>query len=378
MKNSESKIVRIVEQNNQTGLSKSQKLFNKLIKKNEEERKLLRAWQTTIPLYQKKYASEFEPQMQAFNVLRTELVHLFDQASADKIFGKNDKEKLQDIICTISAELIIDNDNDELKQIYNKHSKGDFDAESEEQGNAIKSAMEELLGVKLGDEFDLRSPEKMMEHMDEKMREKFEQQEQIEQGRRERQSKRKKSAKTIAKEAKQQEETQNIRQSIQEVYRKLARALHPDREQDPVERDRKTALMQRVNVAYHAKDLLQLLELQLEVEQIDQATINSMTGERLKYYNKILKTQYVELQHEVSAVSISFALRFNIDPEVLSSPIGVLRDLESEIKKIQQQTTLLRKDLDSFKEDVKNIKNYLKSYPDPVSALFEEMGFCKL
>ena len=225
----------------------------------------------------------------------------------------------------------------------------------------MKAAMEGILGVEFGDEFDLRSPEKTMAHVDEKMRGKFAQYEQLEQARLKQRGKRKKSAKMLAKEAKQQEETQNISQSIREIYRKLASALHPDREQDPVERNRKTALMQRVNIAYNAKDLLRLLELQLEVEQIDQATINNMTEERLKYYNKILTEQSAELQQEVSTVRVSFSFRFNIPLGFLSSPMMALRSLELEIKKMQQKITQLREDLDAF-QDIKNIKNYLRSY----------------
>ena len=57
--------------------------------------------------------------------------------------------------------------------------------------------------------------------------------------------------------------------AVREIFRKLASALHPDRETDPGERARKTALMQRANVAYAANDLLGLLELQFEVDQID-------------------------------------------------------------------------------------------------------------
>lgn len=354
-------MVHIIEKNDQAGLSKSQKLFNKLIKKIDEERKLLVAWQTTIPLYQQKYASKFDPQVQTFNVLRAELVRLFDHAYTKKGFSKNEKEKLQDILCAIAFELIIENDVEDLKQIYNKHSESTFDAEYEEEKNAMKAAMEGILGVEFGDEFDLRSPEKTMAHVDEKMRGKFAQYEQLEQARLKQRGKRKKSAKMLAKEAKQQEETQNISQSIREIYRKLASALHPDREQDPVERNRKTALMQRVNIAYNAKDLLRLLELQLEVEQIDQATINNMTEERLKYYNKILTEQSAELQQEVSTVRVSFSFRFNIPLGFLSSPMMALRSLELEIKKMQQKITQLREDLDAF-QDIKNIKNYLRSY----------------
>lgn len=373
MKSSSSRTVRIVENNDQASLSTAQKMFNKLIKKIDKERKLLEIWQTTIPLYQQKYANEFNPQVQTFNTLRAELVRVFDQAYINKGFSKNDKAKLRDIICTIAVELIMENDNDDLKQIYNKHSGSDFDAESEEEETSIKAFMESVLGIELGDEFDLRSPEKTMAHFDEKMREKIALHEQLEQARLEQQGKRKKSAKVLAKEAKQQEETQNISQSIREVYRKLASALHPDREPDMIERERKNALMQRVNVAYDAKDLLQLLELQLEIEQIDQLTINTLTEERLKYYNKILMGQSAELRQEVSAIRFAFNMRFDIPPDV-SSPVAVMHDLESDIKQIKRDIESLKNDLPLFK-DSKNIKRYLKSYQISSQPFVEEGAF---
>ena len=49
-------------------------------------------------------------------------------------------------------------------------------------------------------------------------------------------------------------------QSVRDVYRKLVSALHPDREADGAERERKTALMQRANQAYERNDLLELLD----------------------------------------------------------------------------------------------------------------------
>ena len=73
----------------------------------------------------------------------------------------------------------------------------------------------------------------------------------------------------MAQEVRQQELVQDASRSLRAVYRQLASALHPDREQDERERQRKTRLMQRVNVAYGKQDLLQLLTLQLEIEQID-------------------------------------------------------------------------------------------------------------
>lgn len=61
------------------------------------------------------------------------------------------------------------------------------------------------------------------------------------------------SAKTIA--------TDSVRTSLREVFRELARELHPDKQQDPTERERHTLVMKQVTQAYEVGDLAQLLEL---------------------------------------------------------------------------------------------------------------------
>jgi len=375
--NSVAPAVHIVSQNKQSTLSKSQKLFNNLIKKIDAERKRLVAWQTMIPLYHQKHASEFAPLTQTFNELRAELVRLFDKASAEKLFNKNDKAKLKDMISTIAAELIVENDDEDLKRIYNKHSGGDIDAEIKEEKSAMKAMMQDILGIDLGDGFDFGSPESMMAHVSEKMRQKLEDEEQVRQDYQKRNVKRKRSPKTLAREAKQEAEAQNISQSIREVYRKLASALHPDKEQDALERDRKTALMQRVNIAYNNKDLLKLLELQLEVEQIDQAAINTITEERLKYYNKILAEQSKELRMEVSAVSDFFRIRFNIAPDVSLSPETAIRSLEDDIKNLKKDISGLKDDLYLF-QDLKNLKKHLKLYKIPPKTIFDDESFWEM
>lgn len=90
---------------------------------------------------------------------------------------------------------------------------------------------------------------------------------------------RKKSAKTLAKEAAKAQEEEQISLSIRGVPQtgQCAARYEPD----PAERERKTALMQRANEAYANKNLLQLLELQLELEHIDAAHLANLAPERL-------------------------------------------------------------------------------------------------
>src|SRR5260370_34474944 len=96
------------------------------------------------------------------------------------------------------------------------------------------------------------------------------------QAREARRAKRKKTPRQLAAEAREQVEQAELSLSIREVYRKLASALHPDREPDPQERERKTPLMPRANQPDGKNSLLQLLQLQLELEYIDQSAINNI------------------------------------------------------------------------------------------------------
>jgi hypothetical protein len=92
---------------------------------------------------------------------------------------------------------------------------------------------------------------------------------------------------------------------VRDIFRKLASALHPDRETDSAKRGRKTALMQRANVAYAANDLLGLLELQLEANQIDQTGLDNLDDDRIKQYNRILDGQAGEIKAEIIALETS-------------------------------------------------------------------------
>src|SRR5205085_9368643 len=91
-----------------------------------------------------------------------------------------------------------------------------------------------------------------------------------------------------AAQQRREDEAQQATQSVREIFRKLASALHPDRETDSAQREVKTALMQQVNQAYTSNDLLALLELQLRIEQVDAAHMAQADAQRVKHYNRVL------------------------------------------------------------------------------------------
>lgn len=351
-------------------MSNAQKTFNRLSKKIAKQREQLGAWKTTVPLYQEKYVREFDPLLQSFDEHRVELVHIFDRLYADKIFSKTDRTKLQHLICAMAADLLDSGDHEELKEIYNRYSGSDYDAEEEQDNQEIRSMMESMLGVELGDDIDMRTPDEVFDHVSKQLYEKLYQDVPDMEHQAPSHSSRKKSAKVSAREARLQAEAQQVSQSIREVFRKLASTLHPDKEPDPKERARKTELMQRANSAYSNNDLLSLLELQLEIEQIDQAAVNSISEDRLKHYNKVLKEQSAELQQELDMVEMSFRAHFDFSPYGALSPTMAFTMLERDIAQIRQDIAGLKDDVELL-QDPKNLKKWLKAYKIVRRPVFE-------
>ena len=341
-------------------LSKGQKTFNTLIKKIAQGRAHLAAWETVDAPYKQKHAAEFMPLFKEAEELQVNMVYALDKACSQDGLSKAERRDIASIITDMVEELLLTRDDAALKAVFNRYSEIDYDS-AEAAGQAgRKATLEELFGVELDDDIDLSSPEDLLNHAQEKMRERQAQESAKWQAREERQAKRKKSARQLAKEAKEHEDAQQLRLSMREIYRKLASALHPDREPDPRERERKTALMQRVNQAYDKNNLLQLLELQLEIEQIDQATINNVSEDRLIHYNKILREQLAELQHEISRVEGGYAALTLSDPFAIVSPQTVMKHLAAEIANFRNVIRGLKNDLLAF-EDIRKLKAWLKA-----------------
>lgn len=360
MTQSKNKTVRITPKTDKKILSAAQKQFNSLTKKIDQQKKLLLEWKETIPLYRQKIDAEYEPLDNALNKHRADMVQLFDQHYDNSLFKKTDKAKIKHLICSIAENLIAEFDMDELKPLFNKYSGEDYDVMSQENeaaiGDMMKSIVENMLNVKLGDDADFSSPEKFQAHLKEKLREQAEAAAPVKE--------RKKTKKQLEKEAREQEEEALASKSVREVYRKLVAVLHPDREQDEQERERKTELMQRVNTAYDKKDLLQLLALQLEIEQIDPAHLSHIADNRLKHFNKILKEQLAELEQENHQIEAMFKMDLQQPFYVSLSPKRLMTIVTEDIQTLQKEIVAAQKELEEFQNPT-SLKAWLKSYKIP-------------
>jgi hypothetical protein len=185
-------------------------------------------------------------------------------------------------------------------------------------------------------------------------------------------STRSKSAAALARERRQAAEAERLQQSVRDIFRKLVSQLHPDRELDAGERQRKTVLIQQVNVAYAANDLLGLLELQLKVEQIDQAGLNNLSEERIKQYNKILNGQLCELERETAAIEQALAMEMGRHAHGQLTPQLALRCLQGDIAEMKARIDAIVADLEAF-TDVNKIKAWLKTYSPSAAPQYDDV-----
>jgi len=337
-----------------TALNPDQKKFNRLIKQIEARRAQLADWNEAIPAFRQRYGRDLHPLLEQERALKAQLAGHLDWGYDQKGLTKTERHKLSALIIDLALDVLGQGGPDEaMKALYNKHSRSDFDADENAQMEQMKAMLEDTLGVELGDDLDLSSPESLFEEL----RAQFEAKDQA---RAERAKRRKPSAKQQAKEAQREAEAKQVSQSIREVYRKLASALHPDRESDPEERQRKTALMQKANEAYERGALLELLELQLQLEHIDEAHLANLGGERLKHYLKILKGQVRELDSELQRTKQELAAEFGFPPHGRLSPDLLMARLRSDVAATESQLRSLLQQIDTT-GDVRSLKAWLKT-----------------
>jgi chemotaxis protein histidine kinase CheA len=347
-------------------LSKAQKAFNTLIKKIDVRRKDLAAWEVAIPAYQTAYTERLIPLRDELLALKVRMVLQLDEALLQKGLSQTDRDTMSDLLLHLAGPLMDEQASDELKAAYNRHVPSAPDADSEadlaHDSALLREQFEEEFGIDLGEDFDLgtATPEDLLQRIHAQAQRQAEADEA-------RRAKRKKTKKQLEKEARAEAAEKDVSQALREVFRKLASALHPDREPDPAERARKTALMQRANQAYDKRNLLQLLELQLELEHIDAAALAGLSEERLKHFNQILKDQLAELDMEIMQTEARFCYQFGLTSYIKLVPEVLPRLLEVELIKLRQMSDSLAHDFRVF-ANPKALKVWLKDIRRELAA----------
>ena len=165
--------------------------------------------------------------------------------------------------------------------------------------------------------------------------------------------------KPTAKQKKAQEEAQDAKSAMRTIYRQLASALHPDRETDPAEHQRKSALMGQANAAYERGDLGTLLRLQLQAQQVDAGSIARMADDKLAALSRLLKDQVTLLEQELFQAEMRLGDELDIVVRATFPMKRVQEQLRGAQERLERLVAMMQRDLERVQDDAE-LKRWLR------------------
>ena len=281
-------------------LSAAQKKFNLLLEQIAAARVAVETWTTETQRLRERHLLEVVAQGKPLQALQLALalqleVLLLSPPSGLKMTVRRRNALTDYLLQLVYTLLENDPDSAELHALHDRHSEDDFASIRQEDREIELEIAEDMLSNLYGDDMVDTTGVADAEELVRRTHERAAQQRNAE-------PPRKRNKREQASDARRKVEADALTQSLREIYRKLASSLHPDRERDVAVRAEKTALMQRINIAYQNKDLLALLTLQMEVEQINSASLGDVPEARLAQYNQILREQLDTLKAQQQAL----------------------------------------------------------------------------
>lgn len=339
-------------------LTKAQRDFNQLVGRVGALRKTLEQWRDASDRAQRRQAAELVPLHGKLTVRQADTVRWIDQflcqppeaLPREQRLPKGLRRKLVWMLLTLARAGLAQRPDAELEAAHDRHADRTFADDQREQADLAAAVLGSATGEEHLFEGPAESVEELLARATERMRAARDEAPDEPALRRE-PSFGQRPGRAEKARLRDQQALKDASQSVRDIYRRLASSLHPDREADPVERERKTALMARVNEAYGRNDLLELMSVQLAIEQIDEAHLRGVSDERLRHYIRVLKEQERGLKDEAQELAWPWqmmaaempAAGFRVTPQTLDRLIdlqvkdlkGVLRDLETDLDRLR-------------------------------------------
>jgi hypothetical protein len=236
------------------------------------------------------------------------------------------------------------------------------------ESQAMRAGMEAAFGASLDDLPPDASIEQILAAGMANMREQEERADEDKRARAERRQANKK-AKPAPAQTQAQAKLDNAASLLRGLFRQLASALHPDREQDATARERKTALMGQANAAYGRKDLLALLQLQQEAGLADLLGSGTLAEEQLAAMTLLLKQQVADLERERVGRQDALAQEFQLSRGMGVTPRTLQMVLLEQVEELEMALDLMQADATLVQSDA-GFKRWLKTQ----AAVMRRMG----
>jgi hypothetical protein len=332
MAQADAQLLQIHPDRSDAALAQQQERFNGLVQEVALWRARVAEWKERI----ERYHQVIEPVRHELHAAWREWVFALDHASLQPGLSRGERQQISELIRETVASLLEVEDDSGLAPLAARHADASPSARAEEDDRALATGDEQRL---------------------ENLAEDWERQAAAAAAQRAERAAKRRAANASKQRANDQQE---VSQSVRDVYRRVASALHPDREPDPAQRARKTSLMQQANQAYEQRNLLALLELQLQAEQIDASHLRLANRQRLDHYVAVLQEQLAELQSETRRLESSFREATGAAPGSGLQARKADRLISSEAQRLRGDLLALRGQARAL-QDVADVKAWLRA-----------------
>lgn len=295
-------------------LARHQARFNTLVQDVTLWRALVGEWEARIAAYWQAV----RPVHRELRAAWRQWVFALDAASLEPELTRAERQQLDELLREAARALLDEEEDAEVASVLSRHEETSPSAQSRQQLADPSDDEERVEG--LAQDWERKAAAAATQRAE--------------------RTARRRAAATLKR---RQQAAQEVSQSLREVYRRLASALHPDREQDVQQRERKTALMQQANQAYAEENLLALLELQLQAEQVDAAHLAAADQRRLQHYVTVLEEQLADLQSETRRLEAQFRSAAGVPPGSGLQARKADRIISSEAQRLRGELQLLRR-----------------------------------
>lgn len=336
-----------------TSHSPDKKTFNRLIAKlkslKAQEVKMVQELDIALHFYYEK----IHPDENILQKAIADLIKILHQYyKTPKSFTQQELVELKamiscdiEIFCQINRGF--DNIPSEIKEIFNEINEISFDEKANQELASMKNEAFELfeeMGIdpdSVGIESD--------DSLDMIMRKMFASFQGKNENLKHANNKQTKTKKQCEIEAKQKKLEEIKQKGLGDIYKKLARILHPDLEQNGSVQIAKEELMMKLTDAYKRKDLYDILNIEAEatkctikhlqeqtnekkIEQFD--TYNTILKDQIKTLESILKAyvplsfpKYAPIQRFIDNPSLNFVTSLKLQYKLLHDDIDAVQDL---------------------------------------------------
>jgi hypothetical protein len=354
-----------------TQATPAQKRFNQLVTQTETLARKIETTRQLTDAHRSAYASSIAPlEKERDGYMRQMAVWLGDRLQRKGLTPKQ-KEIASEILCGLAGPLGMRGDKD-MQALHDTHSPDSLADTEKDAAADMQRMMEEVLGGPLGDgdtAFD--SMEALLHAARQKM---LAQEAQHQTAREQRAAAKKKKPAQLKKEELAAAQAKDADGALRMLYRQLASALHPDREQDPQEQIRKTALMKDANAAYERRDLLALLQLQLQADLADADHVATMAQEKLSALTALVKERVAVLNEELQMLQHQAMAEFGLPPYETFSESSLKHHLLMQQQDLQADIAMMQQDLQRVQDDA-HLKRWLKQQHKLAQEDFDPMGF---